>query len=467
MVRHRQAQRWLWETVLPDADKLWPKDLRRIDELLEDEAVLEPVIVALQGRWAQSRRRGRPGTPADVVLRMLLLKHLYGWSYDTLEREVRANLVYRAFSRIGGGVVPDAKTILKIAQVIGSTTIAQVHARVVELAIAHRVTAGRRLRIDTTVVETPIHYPSDSTLLRDGVRVLTRTMVRAGQVLGGAAARIRNRLRSVGRRCFAIARASRRGSDRPQLVAHYRRLMATTRAVLRDADSMVRRLAQRVRSAAPATRRSLQRARRTLDTMRPLARRVLEQTRQRLFGGDTHVPDKVLSVFEPHTEAIRKGKLVKPTEFGKLVTIQEAEGQIVTAYDVHPIRPADVTLWAPGLERHVQIFGRPPILAAADRGFASAANEQTARDQGVRRVVLPHPGRITPARRRYQRQRWFRRGQCWRVGSEGRISVLKHRHGLKRSRYHGLAGVERWVGLGVIANNLLTLARATSRKRSS
>ena len=132
MVRHRQAQRWLWESVLPDADKLWPKDLRRIDELLEDDAVLEPVIVALQGRWAQSRRRGRPGTPADIVLRMLLLKHLYGWSYDTLEREVRANLVYRAFSRIGGGAVPDAKTILKIAQVIGPATIAQVHARVVE-----------------------------------------------------------------------------------------------------------------------------------------------------------------------------------------------------------------------------------------------------------------------------------------------------------------------------------------------
>jgi IS5 family transposase len=467
MVRHRQAQRWLWETVLPDADKLWPKDLRRIDELLEDEAVLEPVIVALQGRWAQSRRRGRPGTPADIVLRMLLLKHLYGWSYDTLEREVRANLVYRAFSRIGGGVVPDAKTILKIAQVIGPATIAQVHARVVELAIAHRVTAGRRLRIDTTVVETPVHYPTDSTLLRDGVRVLTRAMVRAGQVLGGAAARVRNRLRSVGRRCFAIARASRRGSDRPRLVAHYRRLMATTRAVLRDADSMVRRLAQRVRTAAPATRRSLQRARRTLDTMRPLTRRVLEQARQRLFGGDTHVPDKVLSVFEPHTEAIRKGKLVKPTEFGKLITIQEAEGQIVTAYDVHPTRPADVTLWTPGLERHVQIFGRPPILAAADRGFASAANEQAARQQGVRRVVLPHPGRTTPARRRHQRQRWFRRGQRWRVGSEGRISVLKHRHGLKRSRYRGLAGIERWVGLGVIANNLLTLSRATPRKRSS
>jgi IS5 family transposase len=453
----------LWEAVLPDAEKLWPADLRCIDELLEDEAVLEPVVSALQERWTQSRRRGRPGTPAEVVLRMLVLKHLYRWSYDTLEQEVRANLVYRAFARIGGGAVPDAKTILKIAQVVGPETIAGVHRRVVELAVGLRVTRGRRLRIDTTVVETHVHYPTDSTLLRDGVRVLSRTIEQVGAMLGGAAARVRNRLRSVGRRCLAISRASRRSEDRPRLVRHYRRLMATARAVLRDADTAVRRLAQRVRTAVPAAQSVLKRARQRLDTMRPLVRRVLTQARQRLLGGDTHVPDKVLSVFEPQTEAIRKGKLGKPTEFGKLVTIQEAEGQIITAYAVHPTRPADVTLWTPALDRHLQIFGRPPHLAAADRGFSSAANEEAAHARGVLRVVLPRSGRKTPSRKAYERQRWFRRGQRWRVGCEGRISVLKNRHGLQRSRYRGPEGFERWVGLGVIADNLLTVARTAAR----
>ena len=136
MVRRRQRQRSLWEVVLPDADKLWPADLRRIDALLEDEAMLEPVVTALEGRWAQSRRRGRPGTPAEIVLRMLLLKHLYRWSYDELEREVRANLVFRAFARIGAEAVPDAKTILKIAQGLGPGVIADVHARVVQLAVS-------------------------------------------------------------------------------------------------------------------------------------------------------------------------------------------------------------------------------------------------------------------------------------------------------------------------------------------
>ena len=234
--------------------------------------------------------------------------------------------------------------------------------------------------------------------------------------------------------------------------------MATTRAVLRDADTAVRRLAQCVRTAPPAVRRTLQRARQTLETMRPLTRRVLAQTGARVLGGDTHVPHKVLSVFEPHTEAIRKGKVVTPTEFGKVVTIQEAEHQIITGYDVHAERPADATLWAPALDRHQQIFGRPPSLATADRGFTSAANEHAATDRGVRRVVLPRAGPKTAARRAHEHQRWFRRGQRWRVGCEGRISVLKRRHGLNRCLYHGPDGMERWVGLGVIADTLLSIA---------
>lgn len=463
MVRRRERQRSLWEVVLPDADKLWPADLRRIDTLLDEADVLDPIVAALEARWAQSRRRGRPGTPADVVLRMLLLKHLYRWSYDTLEHEVRANLVYRAFARVGAGAVPDAKTVLKIARALGPEVIEEVHARIVALAVARKVTRGRRLRVDTTVVETHVHYPTDSTLLRDSVRVITRTLQRAGTVLGGAAARVRNRLRSVGRQVLAIAKTARRGDDvaRPRI---YRRLMAHTRAVLRDADTMVRRLAQRVRTVPPAAQRVLQRARATLDQLRPLARRVLAQTRARVLGGDTHVPDKVLSVFEPHTEAIRKGKLVKPTEFGKLVTIQESEGQIVSAYAVHPKRPADRTLWAKALDDHVRHFGRAPDLATADRGYSSAANEALATARGVRRVVLPKLGPKSPARRAHEQQRWFRRGLRWRVGSEGRISVLKRRHDLQRCRYHGADGMARAVGLGVIASNLLSIAAHADRR---
>jgi IS5 family transposase len=264
-----------------------------------------------------------------------------------------------------------------------------------------------------------------------------------------------------------IGRQARSPETRDALVRSYRQLMATTRAVVRDATTMVRRISQRLRTALAAIAPTLTRARQQLQHMQPLVTRVLKQTRARLLGGDTHVSDKVLSVFEPHTEAIRKGKIAKPTEFGKLVTIQEAEHQIITAYAVHDRRPADMTLWLPALDQHLAIFDRPPDIAAGDRGFASAANEEAAITRGVRRVILPRPGRKTPARRAHERQRWFRRGQRWRVGCEGRISVIKRRHGLRRCRYHGAGGTARWVGLGVIANNLMSTATFLNARASA
>src|SRR5215470_20245733 len=256
MVQRRQRERSLFEVLLPDGHKLWPDWLRKIDTLLEDEAVIEVVAQALEARWPQSRRRGRLGTPADVVIRMLMLKHLFDWSYDDLEREVRANLVYRMFTRIDAGEVPDAKTILKIARALGPEVIEQLHRQVIEVAKRAGVTHGRRFRIDTTVVETNVHYPTDSTLLQDGVRALTRTMHQGCAVLGEPSSRIRNRLRSVARRCIAIRLQSRRERLRPALVRSYRRLLNTTHAVLHDAATMVRRVGQRLRttSATPAAR---------------------------------------------------------------------------------------------------------------------------------------------------------------------------------------------------------------------
>jgi IS5 family transposase len=244
MVRRRKQDRSLFEVLLPDSDKLWPAWLKRIDTLLEDEAVIDTVAAALEQRWPKSRTRGREGTPAEVVLRMLILKHLHDWSFDELEQEVRANLVYRAFTRIGVDAVPDAKTILKIAKALGPEVITDLHQRVVDVAKRAGVTHGRRFRIDTTVVETNVHYPTDSTLLQDGVRVLTRTMQRATQAMGLPAARVRNRGRSVGRLGLAISVQARTPKTRDAMVRSYRRLMATTRAVLRDATTMVRRTGQ-------------------------------------------------------------------------------------------------------------------------------------------------------------------------------------------------------------------------------
>jgi IS5 family transposase len=465
MIQRAYQQRSLLEVLLPDADKLWDDELRAIDAILDDEVIVDRVAEALRGRRPLSAVRGRLGTPATVVLRLLILKHLYDWSFDECERVVRGSLVYRAFCRIDGERVPDAKTLIRLGQLLGPETLKPILERIVQLARERRVTRGARMRVDTTVVETNIHYPTDSSLLADGVRVLTRTTRRVATRVGSGALRIRNRTRSVARRVFEIVQRSRaagRGTAGAQAKRHarvttlYREVMAITRTVIRDVET-VRGQLTTVRDEMVA------RLGRHLEETVGLVRRVLAQTRARVLKGDPHHPDKVLSLFEPHTEVIRKGKAAKPTEFGKVVKLQEADGQIITDYVVCATRRPDDELWVPALERHRALFGRPPRLAVADAAFASAGNERAATTLGVPRVALPRRGR--PARHPPPRPRWYHRALRWRTGSEGRISVAKRCHGLRRCRYRGLPGMERWVGLGVIASNLRILARAGPRRR--
>jgi IS5 family transposase len=177
----------------------------------------------------------------------------------------------------------------------------------------------------------------------------------------------------------------------------------------------------------------------------------------RIFAGDTHAEGKIVSIFEPSTEVIRKGKAGKPTEFGKMVKLQEAENQIIIAYEVYDRRPSDGDLLIPAIEIHEAKLGRTPHLVAGDAGSYSSKNEAAAKQRGVKRVCIPNRSTKSAARKREQRKRWFRNGQKWRTGCEGRISVIKRRHGLIRSRYKSDDGMKRWVGLGVITDNLLNI----------
>ena len=178
-----------------------------------------------------------------------------------------------------------------------------------------------------------------------------------------------------------------------------------------------------------------------------LVRSVMRQTRARIFHGNTHVGDKILSVFEPSTEVIRKGKAGKPNEFGKMIKLQEAENQIIVDYEVYARRPNDRDLLIPAIAVHQAKLGRVPRLVATDAGFYSARNETAAKAMGVKRVCIPNRSSRSPQRKREQKKRWFRNGQKWRTGCEGRISVVKRRNGLNRCRYKGHIGMQRWVCL--------------------
>ena len=391
-----------------------------------------------------------------MVLRLLVLKHVRNWSYEVLEREVRANLVYRDFTRVGGGRMPDAKTIGRWGLAVGPQTVKLVHERLVQMAKAEGIATGRRMRVDTTVVETNIHYPTDSTLLGDGARVLTRVMKKVTAVAGQVGLQLRDRMRSIKRRILEIARASRDLSEKgkQKRAMAYRKLLDVTGRVVGQARKFSSQIASKVKRGP---RKVLQKAQRQLDEMIPRVEQVMRQTRQRVLGGDTRAEGKIVSVFESQTEVIRKGKAGKPTEFGKLIKIQEAENQIVTHYEVFDERPSDAALLTPSIQRHIEQFGRAPQMAAADAGFFSAANEAQAEQMGVKWVAIPSRSTKSAQRKQQQKKRWFKKAQKWRTGCEGRISVLKRRHGIRRSRYRGTDGMRRFVGLGVIADNLINI----------
>ena len=454
MIVARRLQRSFADGFISEeVTDLWEPWMRHADEAFNDDQLLEIVQQELSKRFKKSKTRGRPGTTAEVVLRMLLLKHIRGWSYEDVTREVRANLVYRDFTGIGGGRVPDDKTMGRLARQLGPEAITKLHQRTVAIAKEKQVVQGRKMRVDTTVVETNIHYPTDSTLLGDGVRVLTRVMKRVAKAGSEAAVALRDRSKSVKRHMLAVAYAARNKNEKGQakMKVAYGKLLEATSRVVGQAKKVSAAL---VEKGAPAI---LQKAKQQLDDMIPRVQQVMRQARARVFNGETRSENKILSVFEPDTEVIRKGKASKPNEFGKMVKIQEAENQIVTHYEVFDKRPSDSDLLTPSVEKHVEQFAQVPELVAADAGFFSAANEAKAKQMGVKRVGIPSRSTKSEKRKLEQKKRWFKDAQKWRTGCEGRISVLKRRHGLNRSLYKGTAGMKRWVGLGVIADNMINI----------
>ena len=468
MIEMRRAQLSFGDGLIAEeVSDLWEDWMPYADQVLVDEEIVGVVYEALATRCPKSRSRGRLGTPAEVVLRLLILKHIRNLSYVALEREVRANIVYRNFTRVGAGKVPDAKTMGRWGVAIGPHVLRQIHDRMVKLAQDKGVIAGTRMRVDTTVVESNIHYPTDSTLLGDGVRVLIRTMKKITDIVGVVGTKLRDRSRSVKRRLFEIARIARAKGplNQDRMQQRYRGLLDTTSRVVGQAKRFSKEISEGVKRSVDVLQQiALDGLRAEIDWMVPLVRRVMQQTRARVFGGNTRFEGKIICVFEPSAEVIRKGKAGKPNEFGKMVKLQEAENQIIVDYEVYARRPNDAELLIPALTTHQAKLGRVPRLVAADAGFYSGKNETAAKAMGVKRVCIPNRSTKSPERKREQKKRWFRDGQKWRTGCEGRISVVKRRHGLNRCRYKTEVGMQRWVGLGVIADNLINIGRAIRRR---
>lgn len=464
MIRDRYDPMQLFE-LIPQLHLQFEPELADLDRLLNDEVLVQPVKADLVRRFPKSEVTGRPSTPVEVILRMLIVKHLYVWSYEDTERWVNESLVLRQFCRLALEKVPDDTTLIRWANLIQPQTLHQLLDRVTELARQQQVTRGRKLRTDSTVVATAIHHPSDSTLLADGVRVMSRLLRQAQGVLMRTAragtAVFRDRTRSAKRLSRRIGELAvhrqRKDGDNARLPV-YRRLLAVTRASLRQA--------QQVRDALTTASGTLAvRLRRDVEQLLPLVEQVIHQTTRRVLEGQT-VPatEKILSLFESHSALIRRGKVRQPTEFGRKVLLDEVDGGLITRYAILAGNPSDAATLPSSLQHHRTQFGHAPDLLAADRGFWSLDNQQAATQLGVRRIAIPQRGGKPPAR---EREDWFRRGHRFRAGIEGRISVLRRGFGLDRCRYHGQDGMERWIGLGLLAHNLRSISRHAATKKAA
>jgi transposase, IS5 family len=450
--------------LIPQLGLSMDPQLAQLDRLLDDDQIVSRVRDDLARRYPLTRVHGRNSTPVEVILRMLVVMRLYSWSYARTEYFVHDSLVLRQFCRVYLEKVPDDTTLIRWANTIGPETLQQLNDRVVHLALGLKVTRGRKLRVDTTAVETDIHYPTDSGLLGDGVRVLSRLLRRAKSALGEAAAGLagafRSRVRTARRLSQQLHRIARRKGDqgREALKAAYGRLIEVAQRTGAQAERVLEVL--REQADEPAAKRLAAK----LGEFLPRLRRGIDQATRRVIKGESvPAPEKLLSLFEPHPQVIPRFKAGKPVEFGRKIRLDEVEGGIITGYAILAQGGGqDQPYLKDSLEAHRRHFGRAPDLLAADRGMASAANERLAQEAGVKQVALPHVGKASPERKELEKGRRFRRGYRFRAGIEGRIHVLRRDRGLKRCRYRGEGGMGRWVGWGIMTHNL---TKVRSRKR--
>jgi IS5 family transposase len=458
MLREHYPVDKLFEQVIEYVPEIDPV-LRKVDGYLEDEKLYRLIKKDLSKRWPKTLQTGRGSTPVEVILRMLVVRRLYGYSYEDTERNVSDSLRLRQFCRVYLNDVPDDTTLIRWANLVQPKTLEKFNQRITKLAVEHKVTRGRKLRTDGTVVESNIRAPSDSRLLADGVRVLARSVVCGRTMLQAAGKKVQKEFEDFTQNAKRIShqigetlrtqKEAARWAGRQQ----YQELLAMTKQTI---DWAVQTQKQLKKESKPGAKRLAE----TLDTFIPRAQQVIEQTTRRILQ-EEKVPaaEKLVSLFEAHTDIIRRGKESRPVEYGHKVWLNEVEGGIVSHYRILEGNPSDEQQWKPSLKAHLATFKQPPVQASADRGLFSESNEKLAHELGVQHVIIPKRGYRSKTREKHEHQAWFVKGRQWHAGVEGRISVLKRAHSLGRCLAHGLTGFHCWVGWSVIAGNLAVLGR--------
>jgi IS5 family transposase len=439
--------------------------LRAIADFLDTHASLVDGVRRDLDRGLKHPATGRHGVTAPQVLRSLILMRVKNWDYRELRERIADGFTLRHFTQFESQRVPKHDAFNRAFNRLTPDTLQALNDAVVHAAVARGLEDGAKLRVDTTVVETDIHHPTDNTLLWDSVRVISRLVRELDDVLPAGVGAFTNRTRAARRRMHEIQRMTAK-ERHTQQVPTYRALLGIAEQVVTDARAVV------ARTQGPAgdipTRVAVEAIQREITRHCALGDRVISQTRRRVLHGE-QVPteEKLYSIFETHTDLIKRGKVLKPIEFGHKVFLAESGHGLITQYRVLTGNPADQIHVRPSLERHTMGFGQVPDLYSSDRGFFNEANLEACQTAGVKVTCIPQSGGKRSAdREAFEKSPAFKKGQRFRAGIEGRISVLFRGRGMKRALVEGRERFELLVGAAVLANNLMVIADLLRRKHA-
>jgi IS5 family transposase len=465
MVRAAQPQ-WSFTDLEMNEQAVGLDDvMQALSDFIDQQHTLLDLVHQDLVRGLKNPETGRGAMNASQVLRSFVLRRVKNWDLRELRERIADGYSLRRFTTFYSEPVPSHRAFHRAFKRLSPQTLRRLNEVVVQAAVELGVEDGKKLRVDTTVVQTDIHHPSDSSLLWDAVRVITRGVKKLGQVLPEVTRDFHDRSRRAHRRSVEISRMEK--ADRPrQQKRKYRDLVKVTEQTIAQARQVVDRAAQ-VKVVDLFTAEKIQVLREEVVRFCELGLRVIEQTRRRVFDGENvPVAEKIFSLFETHTDLIKRGKVITPVEFGHKVFVAESARGLITDYRVLSGNPADDQQVAPSLKHHKQMFGAAPELYSADRGFHSLENVKSCEQAGVQTVCLPQRGgQKTAERHAVEHSTTFKRGQRFRAGIEGRISVLMRGRGMKRCPDEGLESFEVFVGAAVLANNLLRIACLLSKTK--
>lgn len=440
--------------------------LTRISDILDQHGSLVDAVYKDLVRGLKHSKTGRNGMTATQVLRSYILWRIKNWDMRELRERIADGVAVRLFTRFYSDRVPNHQTFNRNFNRLTPETIRLLNDTVIQVAVDLGVEDGRKQRMDTTVVQSNIHFPTDSGLLWDVVRVHTRLVKQLRDMFGPALrGDFSDRTRRAKRRMQQISRMIGKSRSR-QHVRKYRDLLQVTEEVMQKAAAIAVEAKPLIEGLDPMSAAIANTLVADIKEYGGLGQRVVSQSRRRVIDGEqVAVEEKLFSIFEPHTDLIKRGKIQTPVEFGHKVLIAESGNGLITDYRVLDGNPHDQDQLQPSLKQHQKIFGKAPDLLATDRGFHSDDNLAACKEAGVINECIPQcGGQKTPERKAHERSKIFKQGQRFRAGSEGRISVLFRGRGMKRCLRRGRERFETFVGAAVLANNLLVLAGLLAKK---